>query len=264
MKIYLILFVIVLVGFLLLIGLYRFRHAVSKEKEVLFKKYSKGQSSVSESDLEGLPLPLKKYLKKVGVVGKSKDGHVVFRQRGRIKTGPEKRWTNFRAVQYMTASPPSFIWSAQAYPLFIRDKSIAGKGEVKVNLFGLKNIAIADGAKTDQSALSRCLGELLCYPVGFLSADISWEAIDDKSVKAIIHTQDTQAEGIFYFKPDGFLSHFKTKRYKDESLEEFTGIAENYKTMGGLLIPTKMRGIWNLEAVDFEYFNSELTSYTIA
>lgn len=263
MKTYLILFAIVLLGFLLLFGLYRFRRAISKEKEALFKTYSKRQNSITVHDLEGLPLPLKTYLKKVGVVGKPKDGHVVFRQKGRIKTSTEKGWTNFRAIQYMTSSTPNFIWSAQAYPLFIRDKSIAGKGEVKVNLFGLKNIALADGANSDQSALSRCLGELMFYPVGFLSADIAWEAIDDKSVKAKVHTQGTQAEGIFYFNPNGLLSHFKTKRYKDESLEEFTGIAENYKTMSGLLIPTTMRAIWNLEEGDFEYFNCELTNYTV-
>jgi len=117
------------------------------------------------------------------------------------------------------------------------------KGEVKVNLFGLNNIVKSDGLKTDGIALARCLGELIFYPVGFLSENISWEAIDKSSLKAKVKINGLQTEGIFYFNEEGLISRFEAKKYKNETLEGFTGIAENFKTMNGLLIPTKMRAI---------------------
>lgn len=263
MKPYIIIILIIFFALLLFFGFYRFQDGVSKEIDGLLHQAGKGENRVVEDDLNDMPEPLKSYLKKVGVIGKSKDGHVVFKQQGRIKTGTEKGWTNFRAIQYMTASSLNFIWSAQSYPFFIRDKSIAGKGEVKVNLLGLKNIAISDGAKTDESALTRCLGELIFYPVGFLSEDISWEVINENSIRAKVSINGANTEGIFYFIPDGLISHFEAKRYMNESLEDFTGIAENYKTMDGLLIPTTMRAIWNLKEVDFEYFQSTITDYKL-
>lgn len=260
---YLFLFLIIFLALLLFFGFYRFQDAVSKEKDALFHQYPKGQKRISKADLKHLPKPLSSYLEKVGVIGKFMDGHVSFRQQGRIKTKLEKGWTNFRAIQYMTARSPNFLWSAQAFPLFIRDKSVSGKGEVKINLFGLKNLAIFHNQKTDESALARCVGELVCYPVGFLSKNIAWETINERRVKALVQFNGTCTEGIFHFNEQGLITHFQTQRYKDESLEKFTGIVENYKEMKGLLIPSRLRAIWNLEEGDFEYFNATLTAFNL-
>jgi len=106
-------------AFLLFFGFYRFQDAVSNQKDALIKQYSKKQNIIADNDLKNLPDPLKNYLKKVGVLGKFKDGHVIFKEQGSRKTAQEKGWTNFRARQYLTASVPNFIWSAQAYPMFI-------------------------------------------------------------------------------------------------------------------------------------------------
>lgn len=263
MKAYIIICIFILLAFLFFFGFYRFQDAVSREKDMLFKQHSKRQNIITNQHLKNLPNPLKTYLKKVGVLVKFKDGHVTFKQQGRIKTAQEKGWTHFRAKQYMTASTPNFIWSAQAYPMFIRDKCINGKGEIKVNLFGLKNIAKSDGSKTDESALARCLGELIFYPLGFLSDEISWEVLNDQSLKAKLKINGLQTEGIFYFNEEGLISHYESKRYMNETLEDFTGIAEDYKTMGGLLIPTRMKAIWNLKDGDFEYFQATITDYMV-
>lgn len=127
--------------------------------------------------------------------------------------------------------------------MFIRDKSINGQGEVKVSLFGLKDVAKSDSVKIDESALARSLGELLFYPVGFLSKAIMWKILPDGSLKAMVQVNGTVAQGIFFFNEEGLLYRYESKRYMGETLEDFTGIAEDYKQMGGLLIPSKMRAI---------------------
>lgn len=244
-------------------GFFHFYDAVEKEKEAMFNQTEKKEQLITLDDLEKLPLPLKNYLIKVGVLGKCKDCNVVFKQDGRIKTGIGKKWTHFTATQYMTASAPNFIWCARSYPLFIRDKSRKGQGEVRVNLFGLKDLATYGGAKTDQSALARGLGELICYPIGFLSDAISWELRSDGSLGATARVGETLAKGVFFFDGEGMLSRFESKRYMEEELESFMGIAEDFKLRNGLVVPTKMKAVWNLESGDFEYFNCTITDYRI-
>lgn len=244
-------------------GHYRFYNSVEKEVYAMFNTTGNRETLVTKKDLESLPEKLREYLLKVGVVDKCKDCHVSFKQTGRIKTGQDKKWTDFTAMQNMTADTPNFIWSARSFPMFIRDKSVNGRGEVKVSLFGLKDIAKSDGYKTDESALIRCLGELLFYPIGFLSENISWEATKNGSLKATTQVGDTKIEGVFFFNANGLLYRFESKRHMDETLEDFTGIAEDYQMKEGLFIPTKMRAIWNLKEGDFEYFNCTITDYKI-
>lgn len=242
---------------------YRFYNSVEKEVYSMFNTTGSKKKLITKKDLEALPEKLVDYLIKVGVIGKCKDCHVTFKQTGRIKTRQDKKWTKFSATQYMTADVPNFIWSARAFPIFIRDKSVEGQGEVKVSLLGLKDIAKSDGRKTNESALARCLGELLFYPVGFLSDAISWEVLENGSLRAMAQVGDTKVKGIFIFNENGLLSQFEAKRYMNESLEDFTGIAEDYQMKQGLFIPTKMKAIWNLKEGDFEYFNCTITDYKI-
>ncbi|MFS4467889.1 DUF6544 family protein [Maribacter sp. 2210JD10-5] len=256
-------FILVVLPLVLYYGHYQFYRTVEKEVHQIFNASGKKEFPITKKDLHGLPKALRTYLLKIGILGACKDCHVAFKQSGRIRTGQGKKWINFTATQYMTANSPNFIWSAKAFPFFIRDKSSNGEGEVKVSLFGLMTIARSIGKKTDESALSRCLGELLVYPVGLLSNNISWEVLPDGSLKAVTHVNKTKVEGIFYFNDEGLPNRFRTKRYMGESLESFTGMAEEYRWMAGMLIPSKMKAIWNLKEGDFEYFNCTITDYKI-
>lgn len=255
--------ILIVLPLTLFYGHYRFYSFIEKEVNEMFNTYHIEEKPITQKDLDSLPVELRDYLQKVGVIDASKNCHVTFKQTGRIKTGKDKKWTDFTATQYMSANPPNFIWSARSFPMFIKDKSIDGKGEVKVNLFGLKDIAKTNGKKTDESALARCLGELLFYPIGFLSDAITWEVMLNGSLKAKVQVNETKAEGIFYFNEEGLLYRFESKRYMGETSEKFTGIAEDYKQMDKLFIPSKMRAIWNLKNGDFEYFNCTLTDYRI-
>ncbi|NAS11908.1 DUF6544 family protein [Poritiphilus flavus] len=244
-------------------GYWRFNHTVEKEKEAFLNSQGKKEMKITIKDLDHLPHLMQEYLKKVGVLGKCRDCHIVFKQIGRIRSKPNQRWTHFNATQYMTAEPAGFLWSAQAFPIFIRDKSIEGKGEVKVSFMGLKNLAISSDPETDQSALARCLGEYLFYPVGFLNKEISWEVMDARQLKAKMTYKNTAVEGVFQFDDDGLLERFRTQRYREKTLTDFTGLAEEYKLIQGYYVPTRMRAIWNLPEGDFEYFNCTISDYRI-
>lgn len=248
---------------IILFGLYRFYSTIEKEKETMFNLTGNKEKIIAKKDLESVPLSLKNYLLKVGVVGQCKDCNAYFKQEGFLKIDSDKKWRNFTATQYMTAHSPNFIWSARSYPLFIRDKCVNGEAEVKINLFGLYEVNKFNGTKINQSALTRNLGELIFYPIAFLSKDISWETQQNGVLKAKVTVGQTFAEGLFYFNEEGLLSKFEAMRYKEETLEKFTGIVSKYKKMEGLLIPSEIKAIWNLKDGDFEFFKGTITNYYI-
>jgi hypothetical protein len=252
---------LLILAVMLFYGPYRIHSAINREKEVLFEQSTVDNRPLTTADLERLPSNLSSFLIKTGVVGKSCGGNVIFRQKGLIKTAHNKKWRPFKAIQYMSGSSPGFIWNARSFPLFIRDKSVNGVGEVKVNLMGFKDVAIFGGGHTNKSALVRYLGELMFYPIGLLSKDISWEITSHNAIRASLIVNDVLAEGNFYFDEEGLLYRFESERYMGEHLENFTGLAQEYKMMSGLYLPTKMKAIWNLEQGDFEYFNAEITDY---
>lgn len=255
--------ILIVLPVILFYGHYRFYSSVEKEINMMFNLNGKKETVVTANDLAALPKKLSDYLLKIGIIDACKDCNVTFKQIGRIKTRQDKNWIDFTATQYMTANSLNFIWSAKSFPIFIRDKNLMGKGEIRVSLFGLRDISKTDTKKTDESALSRCLGELLFYPIGFLSDAISWELLSNGSLKAMVQVNESKAEGIFYFNEEELLYRYESKRYMEETLEDFTGIAEDYTEMAGLFIPSKMRAIWNLENEDFEYFSCTITDYKI-
>lgn len=255
--------IVLVLVFLILVGPIGFNKKIEKERKAFFAMYPTEAIKISGQELQGFPPLMKTYLKKVGVLGKLKNCTLAFKQKGQIKTNPKKGWINFTANQYMTAIHPGFIWKAKAFPMYIRDKSIKGKGEVKISILGLRDIMVFDGYKTNQSALGRCLGELVFFPIAFLSEDISWEPINGQSVMATLTIGGESAKGIFYFDKEGLIERFETLRYRDENLERFTGKALDYTIFGDLLIPTKMIAIWNLPEGDLEYFKATISDYKI-
>lgn len=256
--------ILVLLLMFLFYGSYKNRTEIKLEKEALFGQFIENNSPISNSDLTHLPSRFRSYLIKSGVIGKDRDSRVRFGQLGQIKTAQNKKWKQFKATQYMSSKIPGFIWSATSFPLFIRDKSICGIGEVKVNLLGFKDVAKFGDQKTNESALVRYLGELMFYPMGFLNSNISWEELSYDAVKATLKVNNVLAQGVFFFNENGLLYRFESNRYMGETLEKFKGIAEDYTMMEGLYIPSKMKAIWQLKNGEFEYFNAQITNYKIA
>ena len=245
------------------IGRYHFYHTVENDKNILFNHSGNTENLVQLNTFNNLPDILVIYLHKVGVEGKCKDCHLTIRQRGSIRKDKNSKWLHFVAKQYLSVVPFGFVWAARSFPILVKDKSINGIGESKVSFSGLKIIGLEHSLKTNKSALHRCLSELPLYPVGFLNEDISLEVLGDNSLKVGLTVNETHAEGIFYFNEDGLIDRFEAKRYCGDALEDFIGKMEEYKSILGLLVPTRLRAIWKLKEGDFEYFKCEITSYQI-
>ncbi len=247
---------------ILLAGSIKFNNSIKNEKEILFSS-SSSTDIVNFTDIENLPELIKNYLIKTSIVGACKNCSITLKQKGRIRSAPGKKWLPFTAIQYMSWNHPGFIWKAKSFPVLVRDKYMNGRGEVKVSFSGLKNIEVSKGSTINNGALLRYFGELAYYPQGFLDKRISWEEINSNTVKGTLKLKDIAVSGTFYFNEEGWIYKFEAKRHYNDSLQNFTGIVDNYKEFSGMIIPSEMTAIWNLNEGDFEYFKAIITDYCV-
>lgn len=260
--------IIIICGFILLLllillaGSVKFNNSIKNEKAILFSS-SSSVGIVNSVAIENLPELIKNYLIKTSIVGECKNCSITLKQKGRIRSAPGKKWLPFTAVQHMSWNHPGFIWKAKLFPILVRDKYLNGKGEVKVSFSGIKNIEVLKGSTIDNGALLRYFGELAYYPQGFLDNRITWEEINSNAVKGTLQLKDIAVSGTFYFNEKGLIYKFESRRYYGNSLQNFTGLVENYKKFNGIMIPSGMTAIWNLSEGNFEYFKTTVNDYTI-
>ncbi|MGB7053760.1 MAG: DUF6544 family protein [bacterium] len=103
-------------------------------EELLSESQQPSPEVFSYDDLNSLPEPVQRYLKKVIPKGQPYGKTVYLRQRGEFRLGDETaRWKSFKATQYITIDPPGFIWdgSIEMFPFIpvkVVDMYKAGEG----------------------------------------------------------------------------------------------------------------------------------------
>jgi hypothetical protein len=224
-------------------------------------------SVVTEEDLAPLPAPVRRWLQGAGVVGKPRPHTVRLRQRGWMRTAPDKPWMAARAEQYYTLDEPQFLWGARitmkgGIPLEGRDSYLGGHGRMQVRVAGLVSVADARGPKVDQGTLLRYLAEIIWFPAAALAPYIRWEPIDASSARAIMTYGGVSAPATFFFDEAGRNARMIADRYQGNgpsaSLQRWEGVSRTWARRGGLLVPVTGSVTWKLPDGDFEWYRWEI------
>ncbi|MBO8172829.1 MAG: hypothetical protein H0Z33_13200 [Bacillaceae bacterium] len=224
---------------------------------------------IREEDLKLLPEPVQTWLKASQVVGKEYIRTIRLKQKGMLRTAPDKNWMPFTAEQYFTTQPPAFLWKARvkfAPFLFItgKDKYVQGRGNMRIKLLSLFTLANARGDEMDQGTMIRYLGEITWFPTAALSNYVEWESIDSHSAKATMHYGGVTASGIFTFDNQGKIHKFTAERYMERkgtySLETWSTKVDQYKEFGGFRIPARAEVTWHLDSGDFTSIKLEISN----
>jgi len=214
----------------------------------------------SYKEIESLPEPVQRYFKYSLPESTAYISSARLKHEGTFRLKPGQKWSSIMGEEYFTAQEIGFVWFGRL-PLFsVIDQYIEGKGYLVAKLFSLIKVAEAEGKKIDQGELLRWLGESPWYPTALLPSDkIKWESRDEDSAKIILSNHGQVVEGVFYFNKQGQIIKFTTKRYKEETLENWTGYYRNYKEVKGIQVPHDVEVVWNLESGDFSYARFNIT-----
>lgn len=246
----------------------RFEGRAEREARELFARAVAAGSSetVRPQHLAGLPPPVRRWLDRAGVVGKPLASTVRLRQRGQLHTAPDGPWLPVEAVQYFGVSEPGFVWWMESrmmkvLPVAGRDKYVAGRGEMLVELGGLFDVANERGDKIDQGAMLRYLAEIIWFPSAALRPYVSWEAVDDRSAKATMRHEGREVSAVLTVDAQGRVTEIEARRFFGASgaLERWGGRCTEWRVVRGVEIPVRGKVIWFLQAGDFEFFDWEIT-----
>jgi hypothetical protein len=247
-----------------------FSLSLSKEIEKVFSQHKKQKPViVTEEMLQKLPEPVKRYILYAGVIGKPIVQTVRLKQVGKIRKDAKQPWMNFDAKQYYSVNPPCFVWIAYmkifGLPIVrVRDFYMEGRGSILVKALSLFTIGNSEGKEMDQGAMMRYLNEMMWFPSAFLRNNIYFEPIDDNSAKVTLKDVGKSVTATMHFDDEGRLTNFTAPRYRDMGngkfeLENWSTPIREYGELGGLKVPLKGSGVWNLKEGDLEYINVTVT-----
>jgi hypothetical protein len=263
----------VLVVSLVLLGNHRFQQMADEEtKEIINATRISTDKVISERDMHDLPLPVQKWLRRSGALGKPYMNIGKVTQVAEMQMKPDqKNWLPATAIQYTSIDHPAFIWTVdvQMNPLIRfkgRDKFEDGRGDMLITLNGLLPVVDEQGEKMDEGSLQRYLGEMVWFPSLALSPYVSWTAIDSTTAEATMDYMGTTGSGTFFFNTEGDFVKFSAMRFKgneaDAKRYEWVLLVNGYKTFAGVKIPADMTATWKLEDQDWTWLKLQITDVT--
>jgi hypothetical protein len=210
------------------------------------------------SDVEHLPPPIQRYLKKSIKEGTPYINRVHLKQSGQMRFN--QRWIPVEADQYCSVNTPAFIWVAKMKlgPAWIsaRDRYVGGKGNMLIKVLSAVPLFDVHGSDMDHTSLLRYLSELPWLPTAFLSENITWKAVGDRAAEATIHDGTVSATGTFHFNgADEIISFESSGRFRTDTgkITPWSVTFSNYAEFNGFHIPTEVSAIWKDPQGDFEY-----------
>ncbi len=224
---------------------------------------------VTEAMLADLPEPAQRYLRYSGVVGRPMVDSVRVRQACRMRPAPHGISFPLVAEQWYAVEPPGFIWDATVPIAGIpvvrgRDGYLDGRGRMTIKVGSLLPVVDAAGPEMDQASLLRHLSEMPWFPGAFLRERVTWETIDDATVRVSIVDGDLRATGTLTIDPEGRLVEFRSERYAmvgdTFELRPWSAPTYAYGEFEGLRLPVRGGAVWTLrDETTFPYIDVELT-----
>jgi hypothetical protein len=203
----------------------------------------------SETELEGLPEPVRRHLVQAIAPGTPLAVSARLRMRGHIKVG---RWLPFRARQLLSPHH-GFVWAARVAGGVIAgaDRYVDGAGGMGWKLAGLVTVAHADGPDPSRSAAGRAAAEGMWVPTALLPRfGVRWKAGGPEEVSASYRIGQVPIELRYRLDGRGRILSFVFDRWGDPdgsgtfTWHPFGGEITGYRTFDGVTIPAAGRAGW--------------------
>lgn len=223
-----------------------------------------------ESDIAGLPEPVKRYFRYCGYIGEPKMSYIkIFYQNVDFLLDPERSALNIDYTQYNFvngANRTAYIDSSMyGIPFEGLDCFIGGSGSMKGVLAKLFTLFDQTGGDMDKSGLVTFLSECLFIPNAALQEYIEWEAIDDFHAKATMTDYGISVSGIFTFDENGEMLSFETEDRSAVATDgsskrvKWSVVCDEYREENGMKRPTVFQAIWHYDDGDLVYFDGKGT-----
>jgi hypothetical protein len=221
--------------------------------------------TMTEADLQTLPPPVQRYLRYVGVVGKPKVVSMFaeltgeMRQKGRAYFPLTAEQHNFfdRPARLFFMKGRMFGLTVPGYHRYQDQIAM-----MDVRLFGLLPLVKVDGEAMFEADTVTLFNDMcLMAPATLIDKRITWQTLDDLTVKGTFTNQGVTISALLHFNDEGQLVDFVSHDRWDVSAMEqypFSTPLSRYRNLNGYNLPTYGEAIWHYPDGDFVYGRLEI------
>ncbi len=233
---------------------------------------------VTEADLARLPDPVRRYLRRSGVVGQPPVTDFRATWTGRIRGGPDEAWMTFTADQLNVVDPRRRFFFMDArmngLPVDVLHVFDERGATMRVRLLSVRTMVDAKGADLTAAETVTVFNDLCCYaPGALLTSDINGESIDGHAVTARFTLGPTTVRAELRFDDNGDLVDFIADARGALSSDgrsltplRWSTPLRDYRQVGPARVATRAEVRWHPDSGAWTYGEFELTSlaYNIA
>lgn len=220
-----------------------------------------------------LPAPIRRYVERAITADTPIPRRVRITQRGEMWSKPGGRAMRFTATQLLDVDRIAFSWQAR-FPLLgpialhVVDAYADGVGTLEVRLFGF-SLQRQQGRETTAGEALRYLAELPFVPYAIAhNRELQWREVGERSaeVAACVHGErltvrhELDADGDIAWSS----SPLRPRKVGNEWVPtSWGGRFADYRTLGGIRLPTSAEAFWDLPEGRYVYWRGTVLSASV-
>ena len=184
-------------------------------------------SELSETDIQQLPEPVKKYLRYTGSIGKPKVNNFKIEFTGKIRKDEQSEWMPFTCEQYNFMETPTRLFFMKAamkgLPIGGYHCFKNGVAFMDIRLFSLFKVQYQYGAEMNLSETVTFFNDMcVVAPPTLIDKRIKWLEVGSNKVKASFTNNNITVSAWLYFNDKGELINFiSDDRYAGDTGKQF-------------------------------------------
>lgn len=226
---------------------------------------------LSESDLQELPAPVQRYVRRSGAIGQPRVAHFQAEWKGRIRGSAEEPWMTFTAVQHNFVDPPARYFSMDArrsgLPVDVLHVFADESASMRVRLLSLAPLVTASGPELTRAETVTLLNDIsILAPGALMDARLQWEAMSERQARVTYTVGSNTVRAVLTFNEADelvdFVSDDRLAASADGSSftpQRWSTPLRDYQSFSRLRLASRGEGRWHpVDASDFAYIELRL------
>ena len=218
---------IILLATIIGYGTYSFHDKYQNEVNMGLQQLAYFQNSeLTETDIQDLPEPVKKYIRYSGAIGKPKVNNFKIEFTGKIRKNEQSEWMSFSSEQYNFMETPTRLFFMKAV---MKGLPVAGYHCFKngvaymdIRLLSVFKVLYQDGMEMNLSETVTFFNDMCCLaPPTLIDKRIKWLKVEGNKVKASFTNNNITIDAWLYFNDKGELVNFISEdRYSADARKQ--------------------------------------------
>lgn len=192
----------------------------------------------------------------------------VIEQSGEMRLAQDGRWVPFTAEQWFQADDVAFRWHARVKmaPLVtavVEDAYQGEHGTLDAKIWGVLPVAHAEGLEIDRGEIQRYLAELPWNPLALVrNPRLRFGEGSDGPVRVWCNDPATHVDLRFDDAGDVVGTFTRTRSKDGGECHPWEGVFSDYRSLGGVRLPTRAEVSWHLPTGRFVYFRGRVDAFS--